>query len=38
MFGDQTAFGTSAEDAVLLEASGSADMFLMRLDETDPPR
>jgi len=29
MFGDQTASGTSAEDAVLLEASGSAGMFLI---------
>jgi len=37
-FYDEMVFGTSAEDAVLLEASGSADMFLMRLDETDPPR
>jgi len=36
-FYGEMVFGTCAEDAVLLEASGSADMFLMRLDETEPP-
>lgn len=37
VFGDEMVFGTCTEDAVLLEANGSNDIFLMRLDETEPP-
>ncbi len=38
MFGDEAVFGTSAADAVLMSADGSADMFLMKLNKTTPTR
>lgn len=36
-FCNEMVFGTCADDAVVLEANGNIDMFLMRLDETEPP-